>query len=63
MNQIRKTTQKTRTARINITMPSGLLEEAKKLVDRRFFNGISDLIQHLVREAVEESPKKEQVGI
>jgi Arc/MetJ-type ribon-helix-helix transcriptional regulator len=44
-------------------MPSGLHDEAMKLVERRFFNGMSDLIQQLLREAIEEHPGNEKLGI
>lgn len=37
--------------RLNVTLPDGLHKEAERLVEKFHFNGISDLFQHLVREA------------
>src|SRR5687768_14305197 len=36
--------------RVNITMPMGLYEVSLSFVDKYEYDGISDLIQHLVRE-------------
>jgi hypothetical protein len=41
---------KSRTKRINITMPTGLYELSMSFVDKHHFEGISSLIQHLMRE-------------
>jgi hypothetical protein len=42
---------KTKYKRANITLPPGLAIEAQKLIDQYHFEGLSELCQHLIREA------------
>lgn len=51
-----KTQKPPKSARLNITIPQALLDEGMKLVDKFHFNGISDLIQKLLRDAVFTDP-------
>lgn len=47
-----------RAARVNFTLPAGLFKEAKELIRKRHYNGMSDLIQTLIRNAVEQESKQ-----